>query len=271
MGVTLRRSEWALIAYFIYAAVVSCFRPPVTLQTWLVNIGMVILILLMARMDWLIRDVLPIPLILLAYREIGWFALPIPNHDMERGWMYWDKLVLIDWGLRAAIESAGALLPAILEISYMLVSPIPIFALVVLYAYGRRERSDIFFLHFTLGLFLSYSLYPYFPSEPPRTIFFGEYAPQIDTIFRQWNWEILAANGIHTSVFPSAHVSGSIAAAVGLVCALPEHPWAGRALSVLAFLITVATIYGRYHYAVDAAAGIVVAIVACTLANRRTM
>lgn len=263
---TLRRSEWAFIGYFAYTTAVSFFRP-VTLQTCLVNCGVVLLIVSLAHKDWRLRDWLPIPLIYLSYREIGWFALPMTNHDMERGWMHWDKIILIDLGLRAAIESLGALLPAILEISYMLVSPIAFFGLAVLYAYGHRERADIFLFHFTMGLFISYSLYPLFPSEPPRTIFTGEYAPLIDTIFREWNWEILAANGIHTSVFPSAHVSGAIAAAVGLCRALPEHPWAGRTLSGLAFLITVATIYGRYHYAVDAAAGIVVAIVACCIAN----
>ena len=47
---------------------------------------------------------------------------------------------------------------------------------------------------------------------------------------------------------------------------LPERPWVGRALLVLAILIAVATVYGRYHYAVDALAGFGVSLVALGLA-----
>ena len=43
---------------------------------------------------------------------------------------------------------------------------------------------------------------------------------------------------------------------------LPERPWVGRALLVLAILIAVATVYGRYHYMVDALAGFAVSLVA---------
>jgi membrane-associated phospholipid phosphatase len=71
---------------------------------------------------------------------------------------------------------------------------------------------------------------------------------------------MLGGYGIHTSVFPSAHVSGAYAGAFGMIILLPERKWIGRWLTVLATLIATATVYGRYHYAVDAVAGLVVAI-----------
>jgi membrane-associated phospholipid phosphatase len=40
---------------------------------------------------------------------------------------------------------------------------------------------------------------------------------------------------------------------------MPEKPWVSRLLLVMAALIAVATVYGRYHYAVDALAGLLVA------------
>jgi membrane-associated phospholipid phosphatase len=43
---------------------------------------------------------------------------------------------------------------------------------------------------------------------------------------------------------------------------LPERGWVGRFLLVLAVLIATATVYGRYHYAADAFAGLGVAVVA---------
>jgi len=44
--------------------------------------------------------------------------------------------------------------------------------------------------------------------------------------------------------------------------ALPEHRWVARALFVMAALIATATVYGRYHYLADAAAGLLMAILA---------
>ena len=44
--------------------------------------------------------------------------------------------------------------------------------------------------------------------------------------------------------------------------ALPRRRWVGRALFALAVSIALATVYGRYHYAVDAVAGLGVALVA---------
>jgi membrane-associated phospholipid phosphatase len=38
-----------------------------------------------------------------------------------------------------------------------------------------------------------------------------------------------------------------------------ETRWPGRAVLVLASLIAVSTVYGRYHYLVDALAGVAVA------------
>jgi membrane-associated phospholipid phosphatase len=71
--------------------------------------------------------------------------------------------------------------------------------------------------------------------------------------------------GIHTSVFPSAHVAGAFAAAFGAFRTLPERRWVGRLLLTIACLIAVATIYGRYHYIADAVAGLAVAVVAARI------
>jgi membrane-associated phospholipid phosphatase len=132
----------------------------------------------------------------------------------------------------------------------------------MLYAYGARKRVDDFQLIFLLGVLLAYAQFPFWPSEPPRTVFPGEDAPSMQTIFRRFNWVILRGYGIHTSVFPSAHVSGAFAAAFGMMKTLPQNPWVGRFLLALAVLIATATVYSRYHYMVDALAGFGVGVVA---------
>jgi len=274
----LRHSERILIAYFGYAALLAQFlalRPPVPLITAVLNLAVIGGIFLLVWAESLrgsllfsvLRDWYPAPLMLLAYREMGWFAPLSHTHELERAWIVWDKKLLNDWGLRAAIESLGPVLPAILELAYFLVYATPLFSLAMLYAYRRRERVDRFLTIFLLAILLPYALFPYFPSEPPRTVFPGQDFPTVQTVFRCLNWRLLAGYGIHTGVFPSAHVAGGFAAAFGMMRLLKEHPWVGRSLAVLAVLIATAVVYGRYHYLVDALAGFASAMLALLFAQ----
>jgi membrane-associated phospholipid phosphatase len=51
--------------------------------------------------------------------------------------------------------------------------------------------------------------------------------------------------------------------------ALPERPWIWKLLLIMAILIAVATVYGRYHYIVDALAGAGIAAVLWLISLRR--
>jgi membrane-associated phospholipid phosphatase len=135
----------------------------------------------------------------------------------------------------------------------------------MLYVYRKSHDAERLLVIYLLGLFLSYVQFPYWPSEPPRIVFPGEDALAIDTVVRQFNHWILGGYGIHTSVFPSAHVSGAFAAAFALKRVLAEHRWLYRAVFVYATLVAIATVYGRYHYAVDAIAGVAVGTMAAAL------
>jgi len=269
-GRGLRRSEIVLILYYLYAAAVALALPIAPeLQRFcvLLNFSIAGFYLFLAGTDGLrtwtpmvfARDWLPLGLIILAYRQMGWFAPEAHTFELEGAWIVWDRLLLYDWGVKALIEALGPLLPSLLEISYSLVYPMGPAALVILYCIGQRRLADRYLLLLLLGTVSSYALFPYFISEPPRTVFAGEDLPSYATIFRRFNLWMLSGTGIHTSVFPSAHVSTAFSAAFGLMRLLPQAPWIGRAYFLLASLIFWATIYGRYHYAVDAAAGLAVA------------
>jgi len=271
-----RRSECVLIAYLIYAAAVALALPvsaPVRAVTLLFNLQVLACYGLVAYAGWrggglplsVARDWFPSLLLLLAYREMAWFALPHNGYPLEQAWVVWDRLALRNGG-RAAVESLGPLLPSLLEICYSLVYALGPFSLVMLYCYRRRERVDAFLLVFTLGVLLCYAQFPLWPSEPPRTVFPGQDFPSYDTIFRRFNWWLLKGYGMHTSVFPSAHVAGAFSASFGMRQALPERPWVWRLLLLMAFLIATATVYGRYHYLADAVAGLAMALVAARLA-----
>ena len=261
MILSLRRSEFVLAAYFAYTAVVACSLNLERSKTVAVNLAVLATLfsLVTAKQSTLIssiRDFFPLPLVLLAYREMGWFARPILNHTLEQGWLNIDHAIFPM--LHRIVELSGPLLPSILEIAYALATPTPVLCMFILYATGNQGSSDRFWFSFLVGAFTSYALFPYFPSEPPRTIFPLDNLPSFHTMFRQINLEVLGAHGIHTSVFPSAHVSAEFGAAIGMYNAMPRERWAWITFLVLACLITVATVYGRYHYAVDAVAGLVV-------------
>lgn len=276
----MRRSEWVLAAYLIYnsiLAVVLPARAPVPAVTVTLNLAVLssYALLIAAHrlrgnrlLGWM-RDLLPLPLMLLGYREMGWFAPPYHDFYWERIWVAWDRTLLREWGLKAAVESLGPVLPALLELSYTLVYTIAPFSVAMLFLFGKRGRLDAFYFTALLGVFLAYAQFPFWPSEPPRTVFPGEDFPAYFTVFRRFNWWLLGGYGIHTSVFPSAHVSGAFSAAFAMLRLLPEKRWLGRFLVILASWIATATVYGRYHYAADAAAGFAIAV-AAEVAGRLT-
>lgn len=63
----------------------------------------------------------------------------------------------------------------------------------------------------------------------------------------------LAIDGIHAGAFPSSHVGMSLAIALLLA---PRRWWARIALGGLILGIAVSTVYGRFHYAIDAVVGL---------------
>lgn len=274
----LRSSEWVLIAYFTYCIVCSqllTVRANVPLVTFLLNSAVIGGLVFLAYAEGLrhrrylsvMRDWYPLPLMLLAYREMGWFAPATHSYELEHAWIRYDRLLLNDWGLRRTIESAGPFGPSVLEISYSLVYAIAPFCMAWLYSRRLPERMDAFLTTFLSSIFLSYFFFPFFPSEPPRTVFADQDLPGLLTVFRRFNLGLVGNYGIHTSVFPSAHCSGAFGAAFAMREVLPEEPYIWRALLVLAVCIATATVYGRYHYAVDAAAGIAIAFVAWGIAR----
>jgi membrane-associated phospholipid phosphatase len=156
-------------------------------------------------------------------------------------------------------------IPSLLELSYSLVYAVPPATMVILYACGLRKKSDTLLTIYLLGLFLCYAQFPFWPSEPPRAVFPGQDMPSFHTIFRKFNLWLVGGYGIHTSVFPSAHVSGAFAAYCGIAYLMPQRRKLKFAYLAYACLVAAATVYGRYHYAVDAIGGMAIGVAALPL------
>lgn len=267
LSIRLRRSEILLCTFFLYVSTVALFRPveqEIVLRTLSTNTAVVLgLFMLSTRRDGIlahVRDWLPVGLILLAYREMGWLALPHANQDFENYWIHFDRW-LLDHGFRAAVESLGPLLPNILELSYLLTYLMPPLTVAALYFCHKRERMDDALLILLAGTLAAYACYPWFPSDTPRRVFAGLDLP-LENAVRRFNLLILGGYGIRTSVFPSGHAAASFAAALAVTRVLPDQKWWGRGLMMLAVLIALATVYGRYHFAIDTIAGLALAVAA---------
>ncbi len=266
-----RTSEWVLICFFAYIAVLSPWfrdRPVLKYQPIVLLVAVLALLSLMSYAErtsfpiavGMIRDWLPLILTLAAFREMELF-LPVHfEHKFEPVWIKWDDLVLRGWHLRTIIESLGKLIPLWLEFSYLLVYAIGFLCVALLYILHRRPEIDRFLTIYLIGTLLAYALFPYFPSEPPRILFPKIDEPLVSTWARTLNLWILKVGTIHVGVFPSAHVSSVFSAAWGMFLILPQRKLFGYGLLLYALSVSVATVYGRYHYVADVLAGLGVSL-----------
>ncbi|MGH9584883.1 MAG: phosphatase PAP2 family protein [Bryobacteraceae bacterium] len=268
-----RTSEWLLIVFFAYIALLIPWFPNrarLHLYPVVLLVCAFALIAVFAygektrvfRAVSYVRDWLPLGLTLLAFREMELF---MPRHfgaHLERIWIQWDDRLLAGWHMRAGIEALGKVMPFYLELCYLLVYAVAAYCVIVLYASKKRNLVDRFFVIYLTGTLLAYALFPYFPSQPPRIAFPASSAPHVTTWVRTLNLAILNAATIHVGVFPSAHVSSAFSAAWAMFLLLPRRKAVGWVFVFYALSVAVATVYGRYHYIADVAAGFAVSLAA---------
>ena len=264
----LRPAEWVLVGYFTYVALTATFFPINPLPAYLIALFIAAVFGTLAYLEkhtgshivTTLRDWTALAATIVAYREMDLFTPAHHDHHLEAVWIVWDRRLLHEFGFQRLIELSGPAIPYLLEFCYFVVYAVGPFSMAILYALGKPRRSQRFLLLYLLGTLGAYACFPFFPSEPPRTVYPGTDMPNIVGWFRHSNLLVVGNYGIHSSVFPSAHVSSAFSAAFGMLRALPEKKAIGRGLLVYAALVAVSTVYGRYHFAVDAAGGIGVAL-----------
>jgi membrane-associated phospholipid phosphatase len=270
----LRAAEWLLIVYFVYVAALCFFfpgRPHLGYKPFYVLELAAPLIVALAWSDHnsgrpvfsVLRDWMPLAFTLVAFREMDWFTPLRYTLERERVWLQQDQWLLTRMGLARLVEAAAPLLPGYLELCYLLVYATGAFCVVTLWLLHRRQATDRWMVVYLAGTLLAYALFPYFPSLPPRSLVDPVL---VVTWFRRVNLWVLDSATIHSAVFPSAHVSSAFSAAWGFFEVLPKRRAFGWGMLFYACSVSVATIYGRYHYAADVAAGFAVSLVAGAVA-----
>jgi membrane-associated phospholipid phosphatase len=273
-----RVHEWMLLAFFAYNVLLSPFFPNRflfirTLWILLITSGGLYVILrleqgVLARGMRIIRDWLPILLVVVAFREMNYFApTTASGYDLLRevSWVRLDWILLDGLKLRELIESLGPVIPLYLEFCYLLVYGVALYCVAALGDKAGRRAVNRFWTIYLVGTLGAYAFFPFFPTQPPRLAFPDISAPTVVTWLRELNEFVLGETTIHTSVFPSAHVSSVFASAFAMLLLMPKGRRDGWVLLFYAASVAIATVYGRYHYAVDVLAGFAVSLAAGAL------
>ena len=198
-------------------------------------------------LDWLVLTVGPF-----MYVELRWIiaGLGMPHRDTLV--MAWERSFFpSNPSTTLAPRWHGVALSEALHLayaSYYLLIYLPSILL-----YLRRQRGA--FVATALALTIVYGIcfvvYAFFPVDGPRYLIGPAAAP--DGPVRRFVLALLERGSSRGTAFPSSHVAASV---VSALCALRYERRVGVVVSVMAGALTLATVYGGFHYAVDALVGV---------------
>lgn len=269
----MRASEWIQLGSAIIFAVASWVTPftsrPLPLRRrWIVTtlaaVAAIAIALTHLASSTLSRDhfavlldCLTVALFLIPYWQTGQFFLE-PNHAIEARLLAFDRRLLphISTTSGTSRNSIGF----ILEMAYLSCYPLVPLGLTAIYTAGLREKVNGFWIVLLIATYICYAVTPFVPAFPPRSLIKDQLATTTapankGRIFNRW---ILKHGSIHAISFPSAHVASAFAIAFVL---LYYAPLLGTIFLIIAIMISLGAVIGRYHYALDVILGTVTALI----------
>ncbi|MEO6527832.1 MAG: phosphatase PAP2 family protein [Gemmatimonadaceae bacterium] len=204
------------------------------------------------------RDWLPLIAGPVMYVELRWIIAALGAVHRDALLMAWEaRLFPSNPSLTLAPRMQVLALSELLHLayaSYYALVYVPPFIL-----YVRRRRAEFAATMLTLTIvygacFLAYAL---FPVDGPRYLVGPAAAP--DGPVRRFVLALLEQGSSRGTAFPSSHVAASV---VSALCTLQFQPRLGAVVTLIAALLTVATVYGGFHYAVDALVGVMLGLLA---------
>jgi membrane-associated phospholipid phosphatase len=253
----VRSFEWIAFGYFVYLAV-ACWVPRLSVARRAFVIASSALaaaaVVLVARSNlmWL-RQSAP-PIYILSGYFLSGYLFASPSLSTEAWLAGWDRRLFGEPATRFAGWSR--LVVAGLELVYMgCFLLIPAGAALLAWN-GHRALVDRYWATVISAEFAAFAPLAFIQTRPPWAL---ERKPEladaaVHRLATQWVQHLT----IRVNTFPSGHAAGSLAVALAVIGVLP---WTGVVLFALAIAIGIACVVGRYHYAVDVAAGAVVALV----------
>ncbi|HVN78274.1 MAG TPA: phosphatase PAP2 family protein [Terriglobia bacterium] len=259
-SVSLRPHEWINVAFFLLLSVLAWVRPSAR-RRWrratLIGSAGIGLTLAAAYFQQafpsVLRDWLPAPLMLFVYWQAGGFV-DRPNEALQARLEEFDSRVMRVWRHFRGIS----LLETYLEFAYLLCYPLIPLSLGALYLKHLANYTDRYWLIVLPATYLCYILVPFIQVLPPRLLGREQESRGKYNLIRSFNLWILQHASIQVVTFPSAHVASTTAASLVLLQLMPSM---GLIFLLLSISIMVGAVVGRYHYALDAILGLMLAIV----------
>jgi membrane-associated phospholipid phosphatase len=208
--------------------------------------------------------VYPVLLAPLFYTGLGVMHLALAHlyDPLVQSWdlALFGTQVSATWHLRWS----GALLSSVLHTCYLayygMVFGVPLFL------YLRRSREDFARAGFiiTLALYACYLAFALFPVNGPRYQWGPATGPAAAVLPARLVHALLAGGSAWGTAFPSSHIAVSWCAAWALWRPAPR---AALLVAPVALGLALATVYGQFHYGVDALAGALTALLLCAAAD----
>ncbi len=215
------------------------------------------------RLGRLIHDLYPIALLPVFYSALGMMTLALGAESTfarDAVIQRWETAIFggqisYDW-IR---QSPSVFWSAVLHLAYLLYYPIILLGPILLVTLGRAERGRRVLLATMIAFVACYVVFALYPVAGPNYAFEHPTGVAREVWSARLVYWLLGQGSAFGTAFPSSHVAATVAATVAL-----WHQWRRMALVVIVptILLIVGTVYCQMHYGVDAAAGLVVGVVA---------
>jgi membrane-associated phospholipid phosphatase len=213
-----------------------------------------------------VADWLPLLLIPLLYTELA-----VLNTAVHGG-QYFDDIIIRweqalfggqpsrDW----AVAVPNLLLSEVLHGAYLSYYLIIMLPPLLLFLLGRRDDFRAVAFAVMLSFFAHYAFFIIFPVQGPRYLFDPPGGVIANGFLYQLTHTVLEAGSSQGAAFPSSHVGVSVTQTLLMIRYMPRL---APLIGVLTLGLALGAIYGGFHYAIDAAAGLALGVAAYAAAG----
>lgn len=206
-------------------------------------------------------DWAPLLLVPLLYKELAILNTAVHGGAyFDQAVIAWEQLIFggqpsRDWAAAAPLLWLSEPLHAAYLSYYFIIFVPPL----LLFLRGARAdfRAGVFAL--MLAFFTHYLFFIYFPVQGPRYLFPPPGGELASGFFYQIAHRVLEVGSAQGAAFPSSHVGVSVAQTLVVARYLPRLT---AVFAVLTLGLALGAIYGGFHYATDAVAGVLLGTVA---------
>jgi membrane-associated phospholipid phosphatase len=214
----------------------------------------------------LLAEIYPLALTPVLYTHIGLvnIAHGVAHDTLVQHWE--QALFGVQLSLAWIRDFPSAAWSTLMHGAYLSYYPILAAAPLGLWYSGRRRESRAAVLAMMTTFYACYAFFLLFPVAGPRYCFAVADNAATAVPLAVFSRRLLEMGSAWGTAFPSSHVAAALVAAVSA-----WRGWRplGAVLLVAAVLLTLATVYCQFHYAVDALAGAVVAVLVLSVLRVR--